>query len=87
MVRLESDREGQMPIYEYACEDCGAQFEVIRPMKDADAPIGCTKCQGQRTGRMLSVFYAQSGGRSIAGTGGSACSSCSGGSCSSCGAH
>jgi len=76
-----------MPIYEYACEDCGAQFEVIRPMKDADAPIGCTKCHGQHTGRQLSVFYAQSGGRSVAGTSSNTCGSCSGGSCSSCGTH
>lgn len=74
-----------MPVYEYACEDCGAQFEVLRPMKDADAPIGCIKCQGRHTGRRLSVFYAQSGGRTVAGTGGNSCGSCSGGSCGSCG--
>ena len=86
-MRLESDGEELMPIYEYACQDCGARFEVIRPMKDADAPIGCTQCRGQHTGRQLSVFYAQSGGRCVAGTSGSACDSCSGGSCSSCGSH
>lgn len=86
-MRLESDGEEQMPIYEYACQDCGARFELVRPMKDADAPIGCVKCKSERTGRMLSLFYAQSGGQSIAGTSGSACGSCSGGSCSSCGSH
>lgn len=76
-----------MPIYEYRCQDCGTQFEVIRPMKDADAPIGCTRCQGQHTGRVLSVFYAQSDGRPVAGSRGSACGACTGGSCSRCGAH
>jgi putative FmdB family regulatory protein len=76
-----------MPIYEYVCEDCGTHFEVLRPMKDADAPIGCRRCESRQTERMLSVFYAQSGGRAVAGTSGSACGSCSGGSCASCGSH
>jgi len=77
-----------MPIYEYACEDCGTHFEALRPMKDADSPIGCRSCEGRRTERTLSVFYAQSGGRSVAGTsGGSGCGSCSGGSCGNCGSH
>lgn len=75
-----------MPIYEYVCGDCGEQFDVLRPMKDAEAPIGCRKCESRRTERRLSVFYAQSGGRAVAGTsGGSGCGSCSGGSCGSCG--
>ena len=76
-----------MPIYEYACKDCGAHFDVLRPMKEADAVIGCKACESRRTMRTLSVFYAQSGGRAVAGTGGSACGSCSGGSCASCGGH
>jgi len=76
-----------MPIYEYACEDCGTHFEALRPMKDADAPIGCRSCESRQTERMLSVFYAQSGGRAVAGTSGSACGSCSGGSCGSCGVN
>jgi putative FmdB family regulatory protein len=76
-----------MPIYEYMCEDCGTQFEALRPMKDADAPIGCRSCESRRTGRMLSMFYAQSGGRTVAGTSGTSCGSCSGGSCAGCGAH
>lgn len=76
-----------MPIYEYACKDCGAEFDVLRPMKDADAPIGCVQCKGEHTGRMLSVFYAQSDGRAVAGTSTGSCGSCSGGSCSSCGGH
>ncbi len=77
-----------MPVYEYACEECGAHFEALRPMKDADAVIGCRVCESRRTARTLSVFYAQSGGRTVAGTsGGGTCGSCSGGSCASCGSH
>jgi putative FmdB family regulatory protein len=73
-----------MPIYEYLCQDCGERFEVVRAMKDADAPVACGKCSGEHTQRMLSVFFASSGGRVVAG-GGSSCAGCAGGSCSSCG--
>ncbi len=73
-----------MPIYEYMCLDCGQHFEVIRPMKDADAPISCKECESQHTSRQLSVFYAQSGGRVVAG-GNTGCAGCAGGTCASCG--
>lgn len=72
-----------MPIYEYVCLDCGVQFESIRSMKDADEPIACHKCESKHTSRMLSVFFASSGGRVVAG-GGSSCATCSSSSCSTC---
>lgn len=72
-----------MPIYEYICQDCEKKFEVMRTFKDADAPVSCEKCHSLHTSRLLSMFVAQSGGRSVAGSG-SSCSSCSGGSCSTC---
>ena len=72
-----------MPIYEYYCQDCGKKFEVMRAFKDADAPVACDTCHSQHTSRLLSMFAAQSGGKSVAG-GGSSCSSCSGGSCTTC---
>lgn len=74
-----------MPLYEYLCSDCGKRFDALRSMREADSPIACKYCAGQKTSRQLSVFYAQSGGRSVAGTGGGSCSGCSGGTCSSCG--
>ncbi len=72
-----------MPIYEYVCLDCGEKTEVMRPIKDADAPLACPKCQSEHTSRLLSLFFATSGGRVVAG-GGSACSTCSSSSCSTC---
>lgn len=73
-----------MAIYEYVCRDCNAHFEVIRPMKEADAPIHCKEClHSEHIERMLSVFVAKSGGQTIAG-GGCSCGGCSGGSCGSC---
>ncbi len=72
-----------MPIYEYVCRDCNSRFEVIRPMKEADQPQHCKKCQSEHIDRMISVFVAKSGGQTITG-GGCSCGGCSGGSCASC---
>lgn len=73
-----------MPIYEYVCKDCGARFEMIRSIKDADVFIPCKSCQSDQTKRALSVFYAQSGSQIIAGSSNSGCAGCSSGSCASC---
>jgi len=72
-----------MPIYEYICRDCQNRFEIIRPMKDADAPIACAECESENVSRCITVFFAQSGGKVVAGTGGG-CAGCAGGSCASC---
>ena len=73
-----------MPIYEYVCNDCGKRFEILRSIKEADSPIICNICWSNKTHRAVSVFYAQSGSRTIAGSGNSGCSGCSTSSCSSC---
>jgi putative FmdB family regulatory protein len=73
-----------MPLYEYTCLDCGKEFDALRPFRDADKPIACQFCSGERTIRQLSVFFAQSAGKIIAGNQGGGCVGCSGGSCSSC---
>ncbi len=73
-----------MPIYEYICQDCGARFETLRSIKDADTLIPCRSCQSDQTRRALSVFYAQSGTKIIAGGSSTGCSGCSSGSCTSC---
>ena len=72
-----------MPIYEYICIDCGAKFEVVRLIKDADSPIPCKQCESSHTARKISVFFAQSGGKVVAG-GNTGCAGCAGGSCASC---
>jgi putative FmdB family regulatory protein len=72
-----------MPIYEYVCLDCREEFEQVRLMKDADSPISCQKCASQHTSRKLSMFFASSGGKSVAGTS-SDCGTCSSHACSTC---
>ena len=72
-----------MPVYEYACKECGHKFDSLRSMKDADQPIPCKNCQSLQTHRKLSTFFSQSEGRSLGPqTGG--CNGCNGGSCASC---
>jgi putative FmdB family regulatory protein len=75
-----------MPLYEYTCSDCASRFEALRSMSDADAPIICPDCGGQRAERAISLFAAvSSSGKVIAGVG-SSCGSCSssGSACAGC---
>jgi putative FmdB family regulatory protein len=74
-----------MAIYEYVCESCKNEFDLMRPMKEADEPAACQTCGSRKTKRKLSLFNAQSGGKSVAGTSAPSCSGCAGGSCGSCG--
>jgi putative FmdB family regulatory protein len=73
-----------MPIYEYICKDCGAKFETLRSIKEADFSIACRSCQSTQTERAMSVFFAQSGSKIIAGNSNAGCSGCAGGSCATC---
>jgi putative FmdB family regulatory protein len=72
-----------VPVYEYVCLDCRERFDALRPMAEADAPITCRSCGSQHSSRTLSVFFAQSNGRAVAGTSGG-CGSCAGGQCTTC---
>ena len=48
-----------MPIYEYLCSGCGAQFEAIRTVSRADDPIECKLC-GAPASRQISNFSFKS---------------------------
>jgi len=75
-----------MPLYEYACIDCRTQFDALRSFKDADSQIACPDCEGLKTSRMLSLFYAHSDGRTVTQSA-PACTSCSTHACSTCGVN
>ncbi len=70
-----------MPLYEYRCSHCGTVFERLRPSRQADDPAPCPCCGRGEGRRLLSLFAARSGGRSLTGP---ACGGCAGGSCSTC---
>ena len=43
-----------MPIYEFACQDCGHEFETIQSFSDSTTPA-CPNCQGRHVQRCLSA--------------------------------
>jgi putative FmdB family regulatory protein len=44
-----------MPIYEYRCSECGAEFEKL---VDARTTVACPVCAGSHVTRRLSLFRA-----------------------------
>jgi putative FmdB family regulatory protein len=48
-----------MPIYEYYCPNCNAEYEVIRPVAKADEPALCGEC-GKPGQRQLTTFSFKS---------------------------
>jgi putative FmdB family regulatory protein len=50
-----------MPLYEYRCPNCGATFEQLRRMQDADAATVCPECQSAGAERQLSSFASHTG--------------------------
>ncbi|MFZ4696090.1 MAG: FmdB family zinc ribbon protein, partial [Verrucomicrobiia bacterium] len=44
-----------MPIYEFACAECGHEFEELVRSSTARKPA-CPQCGAKKTGRKLSVF-------------------------------
>lgn len=49
-----------MPIYEYESVEDGEVIELMRPMKDADAPVEDPKGRGRTFRRKMSVFGVSS---------------------------
>lgn len=43
-----------MPIYEYACQECGKQFEKIQKMSD-DPLVDCPVCDGPHLKKLVSA--------------------------------
>lgn len=77
-----------MALYEYHCESCSREFELRRPVAQANAPLECPECHSPTVTRKLSLFMTtgkseRTGNLSVmTGAGGCAC----GGSCA-CGGH
>lgn len=69
-----------MPLYDYHCEQCDKNFEVLRRRGD-DRPVPCPEC-GQDAERQLSSFALGSSGAAFSSFGSG---SSSGGSHSGCG--
>ncbi len=48
-----------MPLYEYRCSGCGARFEQLRRMSEADVALVCPRCQSTDVKRQLSTFASR----------------------------
>lgn len=82
-----------MPMYEFACQQCGQTFEEL---VSGDEHPACPQCGSAKTEKLLSCCAFSSGGASSgaesdytppstsSGCGGG-CAGCAGGHCASCG--
>jgi putative FmdB family regulatory protein len=51
-------QEGGMPVYEFRCNACGKEFQVIESIKDYDPKkVKCTKCGSSRVERVWSEVH------------------------------
>ncbi len=73
-----------MPIYEYICDDCQAEFEKLVLNKQQE--IACPKCASKKASIQLSVFAtangSANGSSSKTSTSSSGGGGCCGGGCS-----
>ena len=70
-----------MPIYEYRCGKCGAEFEKL--VMSSTANVDCPKCSSRKVQKKLSVFGMSGVEKPFAGS--SSCGSCTKSKCTSCG--
>ncbi len=70
-----------MPIFEYRCNACGEDFEVLVLGK---REVCCPKCGSKELTKKMSAFGMSGVEKPFAGSSSSGCTSCSKGSCSSC---
>jgi putative FmdB family regulatory protein len=74
-----------MPIFEYACDDCGTKFEkLVRRSAEADA-VQCPSCGRDHLTTQYSTFAARSGSSKMSADPAPACGSgmCGSGFCGS----
>ena len=62
-----------MPIYEYACQDCGREFEAL---VRSDTVAECPACHSRQLARQLSVFATGHASRDAAPMPASPCGAC-----------
>ncbi len=70
-----------MPIFEYHCNECEKEFEILIL---GDQEVSCPNCMGKNVSKLLSTFSHKSE-EGFSSSKGSSCSTCSATSCSTCG--
>ena len=62
-----------MPIYEYACQDCGREFETL---VRSDTVPACPQCHSTQLDKQLSVFATASAAPAATASLPAACGNC-----------
>jgi len=44
-----------MPIYEYKCNDCDEEFELLNTSSKDDTKVVCTKCGSENVKKLISA--------------------------------
>jgi len=91
-LRQKKSGSPRMPIYEFECEKCKKQFEVVTLSLSEKPKAACPACKSKKTRKMISRVskgkYSGNFSGTSAPTGApasSACASCTSTNCSSCG--
>ncbi len=71
-----------MPVYDYKCRKCGAEFEKYLRSLSAASTVKCEKCGSSQVTKLVTCCAVSSGGK-----GDRAGSSASSHSCGSCSSH
>jgi putative FmdB family regulatory protein len=73
-----------MPIYEYHCKACNADFEKL--VFGSNPEVACEKCGSKKTEKLMSRFGMgkSSSSSSSSSSSGSSCGGCSSSSCAGC---
>lgn len=81
-----------MPIYEFQCDKCKKQFEVVTLSMNEKPKASCPKCKSKKASKIVSKVgkgkysgMRSGGSTSTSAPASSGCSSCSSSNCSSCG--
>lgn len=75
-----------MPIYEYKCQSCLKEFELLRGAISASEKLECPHCRSSDIDKLFSSFGFKSGGNgdSSSAGGSSGCSTCTTSNCGPC---
>ncbi len=65
-----------MPLYEYACRECGHRFEVLQRMSEGADGLACPICGHGEVTKQFSTFAGTVAGGSDRGAGAGAASAC-----------
>ncbi len=71
-----------MPIYEYRCERCGDEFELL--LASSASPARCPGCSSSRVKKRFSLFAVAGSGRQPGEARGASCGGCRSRNCSTC---